>query len=149
MVSSFRQWRCTQPVDIRGFKNKAIRVTFYDANALPSTSDVVKSTGRARMSNPYGGSFAKPAARHLPGAGVVGVASGKKSPSIVPIPGASIIAHLDENLGAFQIELTPADMADIDTGFSRAGVHGLRVLQPILDLSDGGRCWERARQVGM
>ncbi|MHB8357195.1 MAG: aldo/keto reductase, partial [Vulcanimicrobiaceae bacterium] len=34
-----------------------------------------------------------------------------RSPSILPIPGTSSIAHFDENLAAGEIALTPAELA--------------------------------------
>jgi aryl-alcohol dehydrogenase-like predicted oxidoreductase len=35
-------------------------------------------------------------------------------PWIVPIPGTRNIDHLDENLGATQVQLTPADLREIE-----------------------------------
>jgi len=37
---------------------------------------------------------------------------------IVPIPGTRNIDHLNENLGAINIQLTPGDLREIDTAFS-------------------------------
>ncbi len=36
------------------------------------------------------------------------------SPVMLPIPGTSRVAHLEENLGAAALELAPADLAELD-----------------------------------
>jgi aryl-alcohol dehydrogenase-like predicted oxidoreductase len=46
---------------------------------------------------------------------------------IVPIPGTRSAAHLRENLGALNIELTPADLQALDAEFSKLKVHGGRM----------------------
>jgi len=33
---------------------------------------------------------------------------------MLPIPGTSTVAHLEENLGAVALELAPAELAEID-----------------------------------
>ena len=38
---------------------------------------------------------------------------------IVPIPGTRSIGHLNENLKAINIQLTPADLREIDTAVSK------------------------------
>jgi len=45
---------------------------------------------------------------------------------IVPIPGTTKLHRLDENLGAAAIELTPADLRDIDAAASKITVQGER-----------------------
>jgi aryl-alcohol dehydrogenase-like predicted oxidoreductase len=45
-----------------------------------------------------------------------------KKPFIVPIPGTRNIDHLNENLRAINIELTPADLREIDTAVSEIKV---------------------------
>jgi aryl-alcohol dehydrogenase-like predicted oxidoreductase len=50
-----------------------------------------------------------------------------QKPWIVPIPGTRNIDHLDENLGAINVQLTPADLREIDTAFSQIKVHGGRM----------------------
>ena len=47
-----------------------------------------------------------------------------QKPFIVPIPGTRNIDHLTENLGAAQVELTPADLRELETDFSTIKVHG-------------------------
>ncbi|HEY5812475.1 MAG TPA: aldo/keto reductase [Terrimicrobiaceae bacterium] len=50
-----------------------------------------------------------------------------QKPWIVPIPGTRNIDHLEENLGAINVELTPADLREIETAFSKIKVHGGRM----------------------
>jgi aryl-alcohol dehydrogenase-like predicted oxidoreductase len=49
-----------------------------------------------------------------------------QKPWIVPIPGTRNIDHLDENLGATKVQLTPADLREIDAALSKITVHGGR-----------------------
>jgi aryl-alcohol dehydrogenase-like predicted oxidoreductase len=49
----------------------------------------------------------------------------QRSPVIVPIPGTSELAHLEENLGAFEIHLTDAEMDALER-YRPAAVHSLR-----------------------
>jgi aryl-alcohol dehydrogenase-like predicted oxidoreductase len=46
---------------------------------------------------------------------------------IVPIPGTRNIDHLNENLKAINVQLTPADLREIETAFSKIKVHGGRM----------------------
>ena len=50
-----------------------------------------------------------------------------QKPWIVPIPGTRNIDHLNENLGATNVQLTPADLREIETAFSKIKVHGGRM----------------------
>jgi len=43
-----------------------------------------------------------------------------------PIPGTTKLARLDENLGGAAVELTPADLREIDGAASKIKVHGAR-----------------------
>ena len=45
-------------------------------------------------------------------------------PTIVPIPGATKLEHLDDNLPAADIELTPSDLREIDQAFATLDVAG-------------------------
>jgi len=45
---------------------------------------------------------------------------------IVPIPGTKRRAYLDENLGALNVTLTPADLAQIESVFPKGAAAGLR-----------------------
>ena len=49
-----------------------------------------------------------------------------QKPWIVPIPGTTKLARLDENLGAATVELTTGDLHDIEAGLSTLTVHGDR-----------------------
>lgn len=49
-----------------------------------------------------------------------------QKPWIVPIPGTTKLARLEENLGAVSIELNAADLGEIDTAASRITVQGAR-----------------------
>jgi aryl-alcohol dehydrogenase-like predicted oxidoreductase len=50
-----------------------------------------------------------------------------QKPFIVPIPGTRNIDHLRENLGALDVQLTPADLSTLDADFSKLTVHGGRM----------------------
>ena len=50
-----------------------------------------------------------------------------QNPWIVPIPGTRNINHLNENLGAINVRLTPADLREIETALSKIRVHGGRM----------------------
>jgi len=50
-----------------------------------------------------------------------------QKPWIVPIPGTRRMDHLEENLGAVNVQLTPADLAELSTALSRIKVHGGRM----------------------
>ncbi|HET9087111.1 MAG TPA: aldo/keto reductase [Acidobacteriaceae bacterium] len=49
-----------------------------------------------------------------------------KKPWIVPIPGTSKLARLEENLGALQVELTPADVQALEEASSKIKLEGAR-----------------------
>ncbi len=61
-----------------------------------------------------------------------------RKPWIVPVPGSTQLAHVDENMGATRVTLTEADMREIEAGFARIGVHGKRFPDAVLALSDDG-----------
>src|SRR5205823_6339812 len=46
---------------------------------------------------------------------------------IVPIPGTTNMDHLRENIGAIDVQLTPADVSEIETGISRLEIYGGRM----------------------
>jgi aryl-alcohol dehydrogenase-like predicted oxidoreductase len=50
-----------------------------------------------------------------------------RKPFIVPIPGTRNRDHLLDNLGANDLQLTPADLNKLDAAFSRITVHGGRM----------------------
>jgi aryl-alcohol dehydrogenase-like predicted oxidoreductase len=49
-----------------------------------------------------------------------------QKPWIVPIPGTTKLARLDENIGSVAIELTPDDLRDIESAASNITVEGAR-----------------------
>ena len=59
-----------------------------------------------------------------------------QKPFIVPIPGTRNIDHLNENLGAINVELTPADLRELDTAFSKIKVHGGRMNEEQMKVVD-------------
>lgn len=59
-------------------------------------------------------------------------------PWIVPIPGTSKLNHLEENLGAAQVQLTQADIAEIESGFAQVQLQGARLPAEVLETSDTG-----------
>ena len=61
-----------------------------------------------------------------------------RKPWIVPIPGTTQIKHVAENLGAARLQLTPADVEEIDAGFAKIHLQGERFPRQVLDLSDTG-----------
>jgi len=55
---------------------------------------------------------------------------------IVPIPGTRRLDHLEENLGAINVQLTPADLREMDTAFSKIKVHGGRMNEEQMKVVD-------------
>ncbi len=58
-----------------------------------------------------------------------------QKPWIVPIPGTTKLHRLDENLGAVGLELTPADLREIEEAAAKITVSGARLPEAILKLS--------------
>jgi len=50
-----------------------------------------------------------------------------QKPFIVPIPGTSSVQHLTENFGALNVQLTDADLAEMEAGFAKIKIHGGRM----------------------
>jgi aryl-alcohol dehydrogenase-like predicted oxidoreductase len=50
-----------------------------------------------------------------------------QKPWIVPIPGTRNPDHLNENLGAINVQLTPEELREFETEFSKINVHGGRM----------------------
>ena len=59
-----------------------------------------------------------------------------QKPWIVSIPGTRNIDHLNENLGAINVQLTPADLSEIQTIFSTITVHGGRMNEMQMQIVD-------------
>ena len=49
-----------------------------------------------------------------------------QKPWIVPIPGTTKLARLEENIGAVAVELTPDDLRDIKSAASKITIQGAR-----------------------
>jgi len=60
-----------------------------------------------------------------------------RKPWIVPIPGTRKLERLEENLGAASVELTDADLREIDEAASRITVQGARLPEEVLKLTHG------------
>ena len=59
-----------------------------------------------------------------------------QKPWIVSIPGTRNINHLNENLGAISVQLTPADLSELQTAFSAITVHGGRMNEMQMQIVD-------------
>jgi aryl-alcohol dehydrogenase-like predicted oxidoreductase len=59
-----------------------------------------------------------------------------QKPWIVPIPGTRNMDHLNENLGAVRVELTAADLREIDVALSAITVHGGRMNEEHMKVVD-------------
>ncbi|MRD72952.1 aldo/keto reductase [Rhodocyclus tenuis] len=56
-------------------------------------------------------------------------------PWIVPIPGTTNPAHLDEDLGALSVHFTPTELHEFNTAFASITVHGERLRKELLVMS--------------
>ena len=68
-------------------------------------------------------------------AGVAGVSSPGHA-WIVPIPGTRKLEHLEENIGATDIELTPDDLRELGSAYSKLNVQGARLSEEQMKLID-------------
>ena len=59
-----------------------------------------------------------------------------QKPFIVPIPGTRNIDHLNENLGAINVQLMPDDLREIDYAFSKIKVQGGRMNEEQMKVVD-------------
>ncbi|ODU99874.1 MAG: aldehyde oxidase [Rubrivivax sp. SCN 70-15] len=57
-------------------------------------------------------------------------------PWIVPIPGANKLEHLDDNLGAVELELTANDLQEIGTAFAAIDVQGAPLSEGLTSMED-------------
>jgi len=58
-----------------------------------------------------------------------------QKPWIVPIPGTTKLHRLEENLGALNVELSEADLKQIDEGSSMLKLEGARLPEPMLKMT--------------
>ena len=61
-----------------------------------------------------------------------------RKPWIVPIPGPTTQDQMDQNMDALQVQLTAADIKEIEDGFARIKVQGARLSEPMLAMIDTG-----------
>jgi aryl-alcohol dehydrogenase-like predicted oxidoreductase len=59
-----------------------------------------------------------------------------QKPWIVPIPGTTKRVRLEENLGAVNIQLSAAELRDIDSAASKIAIQGLRLPEAVLKMSE-------------
>jgi aryl-alcohol dehydrogenase-like predicted oxidoreductase len=59
-----------------------------------------------------------------------------RKPFIVPIPGTRNLDHLKENLGALRVELSAADLQEIETALAKLTIHGGRMNKMQMDIVD-------------
>lgn len=59
-----------------------------------------------------------------------------QGPDIVPIPGTKRRSYLEENAGAANIELTPADLEKLEAAAPRGVAKGARYLERMMSLLD-------------
>ncbi|MBK9245183.1 MAG: aldo/keto reductase [Burkholderiales bacterium] len=55
-----------------------------------------------------------------------------RKPWIVPIPGTTNVAHLEENVGAATIAFSAAELAELDAAISAIPIRGARLSPPVL-----------------
>jgi aryl-alcohol dehydrogenase-like predicted oxidoreductase len=61
-----------------------------------------------------------------------------RKPWIVPIPGTRTQGHMEQNMDALQLQMTAADMQEIEDGFARIRVQGTRITEAMLTQIDAG-----------
>ena len=59
-----------------------------------------------------------------------------RKPWIVPIPGARKLERLEENIGAVAVDLTPADLREIETAAAQIAIQGARYPEQIEQMSE-------------
>ena len=58
-----------------------------------------------------------------------------QKPWIVPIPGTTKLHRLEENLGAVNVDLSEADLKQIDEAFSSLKLEGARLPEAMLKMT--------------
>jgi aryl-alcohol dehydrogenase-like predicted oxidoreductase len=61
-----------------------------------------------------------------------------RKPWVVPIPGTTTLWHMEQNVDALQVQLTPADIKEIEEGFANIRVQGARLSKELLAAIDTG-----------
>jgi len=111
----------TISVDSRfGEQDFRANVPRFAPDALPANMplvDLVRSWARRKNATPAQISLAWLTAR---------------KPWIVPIPGTTNVAHLEENVGAATIAFSAAELAELDAGIAAIPIRGARLSPPVL-----------------
>jgi len=98
-------------LDTTDFRSKLPRFTPEAMKANQSVIDLLSAIGKPKKATPAQIALAWLLAQ---------------KPWIVPIPGTTKLARLEENIGAASIELTPGDLQEIDNAASKITVEGNR-----------------------
>jgi aryl-alcohol dehydrogenase-like predicted oxidoreductase len=69
-----------------------------------------------------------------------------RKPWIVPIPGTTTRSHMEQNMDALQVQLTAADIKEIEDGFAKIRVQGARLTEAMLaDVDTGAKLGTSSR----
>lgn len=101
----------TTTFDSSDFRNIVPRFTADARKANQALVDLLRTIGERKQATPAQIALAWLLAQ---------------KPWIVPIPGTTKLARLEENIGAAAVELTPDDLRDIESAASQIAVHGAR-----------------------
>ena len=58
-----------------------------------------------------------------------------QKPWIVPIPGTTQMAHMQENIGASEVHVTPAELTELNASVSAIQIRGERLPAQVLAFS--------------
>jgi aryl-alcohol dehydrogenase-like predicted oxidoreductase len=58
-----------------------------------------------------------------------------QKPWIVPIPGTTKVARMEENLGAMNVELTEGELKEIENATSKLSLEGARLPEAMLKMT--------------
>jgi len=101
----------TTPLDSSDFRSTLPRFTPEARRANQALVDLLATIGKRKKATPAQIALAWLLAQE---------------PWIVPIPGTTKLARLEENLGAAAVELTPDDLREIESAASRIQIQGAR-----------------------
>ncbi|GAA5089883.1 hypothetical protein GCM10023210_15250 [Chryseobacterium ginsengisoli] len=59
-----------------------------------------------------------------------------KEPFIVPIPGMDKLIYLDDNIKSTQVDISENDLKEIEDGLSKIQIHGARLNEELLSISE-------------
>lgn len=106
--------------DPTDFRNKVPRFAIEARKANMALVEVVKSVAARKDATPAQVALAWLLSR---------------KPWIVPIPGTTKLHRLEENLGAIELELTAADMGEIDREVAKVDIQGERLPEAALKMT--------------